>query len=221
MFHPNVNYITASKRLCICDQCKIEYGTCSLFEKFELTVGQLKGNTLRSTVIPTSLPDNPTSSSTAHEFLLQNSICAVAADEKSTETVHFIYVEEVVEMEEDEEENNDSGKVGEDDDSEDDKDCDHESSDEDDDDEMNKDIYGHVIPSGCSYVRGKYLEKHSETKKGLKYRKMKVDTYFYKESVVYPFVNHTMQNKNTIIHISKNDYCEVLAYVEASGMACI
>ena len=50
LFTPNSCTIKAANRLCICELCKIEYGTCSLFRSFELEVQCLKETTLRSTI---------------------------------------------------------------------------------------------------------------------------------------------------------------------------
>ena len=38
VFNPNTNKFKASKRICICNECQLDYGSCSLFNEFELTV---------------------------------------------------------------------------------------------------------------------------------------------------------------------------------------
>ena len=109
------------------------------------------------------------------------------------DSVIFIYVEEVVEIE--------SADVLEDIDSEGEVDYDGDDEENDNADIENDvgvtDGYGHMIPAGHSYVRGKYMEKQGETKHGKRYTCMKKDVYFYKESVVYPFVNFQQQKKIT------------------------
>ena len=37
----------AATRLCICDTCQKEYGSCSLFQEYGLVVGQLENTQLR------------------------------------------------------------------------------------------------------------------------------------------------------------------------------
>ena len=71
----------------------------------------------------------------------------------------FIYVEGVVESEANATED---ASDEEDDDNEDDD----NEEDDDKDDRQIIDSYGHVIPDGCSYVKGKYLEKDTDTRKG-------------------------------------------------------
>ena len=208
VFQPNKDYVLAARRLCLCDSCKIVYGSCSMFEKFPLKVGQLKETTSRSsTLTPAETSD---ATSIAHEFLFEKSICAVAADVKSFDSVIFIYVEEVVEIE--------SADVLEDIDSEGEVDYDEENDNADIENDVGvTDGYGHMIPAGHSYVRGKYMEKQGETKHGKRYTCMKKDVYFYKESA---FVNF-QQKKDNIFYISNNEFCDVLSYAENCGMSAI
>ena len=41
VFKPNANHFRAANFLCICAQCRIEYGTCSNFLSYELHTGVL------------------------------------------------------------------------------------------------------------------------------------------------------------------------------------
>ena len=54
LFQPNVTFIKVATRLCLCEQCKTEYGSCSIFQECPLQVEQLKTVTLRSTSTPVS-----------------------------------------------------------------------------------------------------------------------------------------------------------------------
>ena len=48
---------------------------------------------------------------------------------------------------------------------------------------------------------------------------MEKNTFFFKESVVYPFACFKEDNGYHII--SREDYCDILNYVDASGMASL
>ena len=38
VFKPNSRAFRASTRLCVCDDCKVEYGSCKLFKDYTLTI---------------------------------------------------------------------------------------------------------------------------------------------------------------------------------------
>ena len=79
VFTPNSEYIKAATRLCICENCKLDYGSCPLFKSYELQVGLLKEPLLRSDNIEVSNTIKPASSDF---FLPAGSVCAVAAESK-------------------------------------------------------------------------------------------------------------------------------------------
>ena len=87
LFSPNVKTFKAAPRLCICNECRNEYGSCSLFEEYLLTVTQLKTTSLSSSIIE----EPTTASDEAASFLVTDSICAEAAD-SLIETVWFIQI---------------------------------------------------------------------------------------------------------------------------------
>ena len=70
------------------------------------------------------------------------------------------------------------------------------------------DDYGIKILDGCKYLQGKFLEKVTKSNKKLTFKLMKRTTYFYPESIVYPFVNFYEENGNYII--ANTDFCEIL-----------
>ena len=177
---------------------------------------------MRSTVLPAAPPvaDSTDSTDTVHEFLLKESVCAVAA-ESETHKFFFIYIDEVIEMEgesnlEDVEDESDDDNDGDDDD-------DHDVDDTDHDEDIIADNHGHQIPAGCSYIKGRYLEQDKDVTRGkyrgVIYKLIKEPVFFYKETVVYPIVNYEWKGKK--IFISNNAYCDVLRYVEAFGMSSI
>ena len=130
---------------------------------------------MRSTVLPAAPPvaDSTDSTDTVHEFLLKESVCAVAA-ESETHKFFFIYIDEVIEMEgesnlEDVEDESDDDNDGDDDD-------DHDVDDTDHDEDIIADNHGHQIPAGCSYIKGRYLEQDKDVTRG-KYRGVIIQTY--------------------------------------------
>ena len=84
VFHLFSSIIKASPWLCVCNKCQVEYGSCELFSQYILGVEQLKKMNLRSAQTEEFLEE-----SVVNEFLMADSICAVAADSKSYNTVWF------------------------------------------------------------------------------------------------------------------------------------
>ena len=92
VFNPHSNVIMASKRLCICDSCKTDYGSCSLFREYILESNELIQIFLRSSV-PTPENFNETEpNEDLSDYISPNSYVAVAADIYSIDTVWFIKV---------------------------------------------------------------------------------------------------------------------------------
>ena len=83
-------------------------------------------------------------------------------------------------------------------------------------DKMDK--HGLLVNEGQEYLEGYWLEQHGETKKLMKFERKKEAVFFYKESVVYPFVNSTPGKKDGQIYIDKVDYYDIL--VMLMEMAC-
>ena len=79
------------------------------------------------------------------------------------------------------------------------------------------DDYGHIIPAGTTYLPGNFLERTSYETKSVTYKMLnhKV-TYFYKESVVFPFVNFAEGKKGYIL--TNGDYTGILMHVEQNGL---
>ena len=82
-----------------------------------------------------------------------------------------------------------------------------------------EDDYKHVVQKGDTYIEGRHLEEDGTTRSELKFKLMKKVVFFRKESVVYPFVN--FQRKDDTHLVSKQDYCDILHYVDHYGMAAL
>lgn len=74
------------------------------------------------------------------------------------------------------------------------------------------DDYLHKIPPGEEYLVGHYLERESSNSKGQLFYVTKKEVYFYKECIVYPFVN--LKERKNKWFISNEDYVDVLYFVE-------
>ena len=83
------------------------------------------------------------------------------------------------------------------------------------------DSSGLSVCQGQEYLEAHWLEQHGETKTKMKFE-VKSDTVFlFKESVVYPFVNHTQGKKENEVIVDKGDYYDILVYVDEYGMSAI
>ena len=71
---------------------------------------------------------------------------------------------------------------------------------------------GRLISSGQKYVAGKYLEKVGSKKQCQTYKLMQKNVYFFKNNIIYPFVN--FQARKEVYSISDSEYSEVIQYAE-------
>ena len=97
IFTPNSNTFRASPYLCSCECCiKQKYGSCPLFEVYELTSMTLIKHAMRSENQQSFQPESKSNEEYDDEnlvvngFFPPNSICAIAAAESSRETF-FLY----------------------------------------------------------------------------------------------------------------------------------
>ena len=75
--------------------------------------------------------------------------------------------------------------------------------------------YGHTIPAGFEYTKGHFLER-VKTKSSEIFKISSKFTYFYNESVVYPFVNINETDKG---HVLENkDLTDILHFTEEHGL---
>ena len=81
------------------------------------------------------------------------------------------------------------------------------------------DDYENVIAPGLPYIEGRFMEKVDVLAKGYLYKLSKKKRFFFKESVVYPFVQFTGHKKG--FFLSMEEYAEVLNYVGSNGLSHI
>ena len=104
------------------------------------------------------------------DFLLSQSYCAVAADQKSKDTIWFIKI------------TNKSSAI----------------------DSMSDD-YGNKIAPDQQYLEGHFMEETVSLLKGYTYKlNEKKKTFFFKETVVYPFVQFKETKKGTSLQCNSS-----------------
>ena len=171
IFSPNSNSFKAAPYLCVCDSCLTDYGSCDLFQPYDVPVPQKKRRppTLRSN-------DNEKSKDpivdviTKQDDITPGTVCAVASEEKSSDTFWLIKIDHL---------NSGSSFPVTDD-------------------------YGHTVPVNQAYFQGQFLERDYTTKTGTHYSVSKKKTFFYFESIVYPFVNLNSTKKGFELTNSEN-----------------
>jgi len=93
LFQPDVDTIKAAPRLCLCEECKLDYGCCEIFTDYHLVVQDLNKVSLRSSFVqPMSEDHESHEDNHSADFLPPGTICAVAADDKSNDTVWFVKI---------------------------------------------------------------------------------------------------------------------------------
>ena len=69
------------------------------------------------------------------------------------------------------------------------------------------------------YIEGKFMEKVHIEPKGTLYKLSKKKAYFFKESVVYPFVQFTGAKKGFLL--LNKEFVTILNYIESTGLSSI
>ena len=78
------------------------------------------------------------------------------------------------------------------------------------------DDYGNIIPVGVDFIKGHFMEKSVfSNSKYQTYKLSRKVTLFYKESVVYPYVNSEQNKKGFILKM--DEYAEILNFVERNS----
>ena len=187
-FYPKTTTVIAAKGLCICDSCRQDHGSYSLFQNYDRVVENLNEINLRSNYDDKNINDGVKrdEETTSHNnFLLPVSVCAIAADNKSTNTVWFVQIIR-----------------------------------EFDSPEKVIDDYHHTASAGKKYMLGHFLEQVHDQITRTKYKLMqKKKTIFYRESIVYSFVNMSEINGHYII--SNRDFVGISNYVEHYALATL
>lgn len=79
------------------------------------------------------------------------------------------------------------------------------------------DDYGNKVADGVYYIAENFFEYLSDAHNKKTYKLSKKVPLFYKECIVYPFVNITEGKKG--YEIANNDFTDILYYVEQNGFS--
>jgi hypothetical protein len=79
------------------------------------------------------------------------------------------------------------------------------------------DSYKHKVPAGTSFMKGHFLERDNEHKHHTTFKITGKLTFFYKESVLFPYVQMVLKNNKYVLHNS--DWLEIQYHVEQNGFA--
>ena len=93
VINPNQPFFKAAPYLCVCSECMKDYGSCSLFQSYELLIGGLKKIYLRSDVEEPDL-SLEIGGSKENDFIVPGTYCAVAADKSSSETFWLVKIKD-------------------------------------------------------------------------------------------------------------------------------
>ena len=80
-----------------------------------------------------------------------------------------------------------------------------------------KDSYDNYIAEGVHYLKGRFLEVIDENESRKLYKLSDLKTFFYKESVVYPYVNIEETRKGLVL--KNKDLVDIIQYVEANNFS--
>ena len=86
------------------------------------------------------------------------------------------------------------------------------------------DSYDMTVEEGEDYIWGHYLEVDKRGSKGVHYKVSEKTVFFYKTSIVYPFVDVDEQydRKGKMVYYLDNvNYCDILRFVEETKMSML
>ena len=81
-----------------------------------------------------------------------------------------------------------------------------------------------TVEEGEDYIWGHYLEVDKRGSKGVHYKVSEKTVFFYKTSIVYPFVDVDEQydRKGKMVYYLDNvNYCDILRFVEETKMSML
>ena len=81
------------------------------------------------------------------------------------------------------------------------------------------DDYGHIVTPGQKYMLGHFLEQVSDQITSKTYKLIDKETIFYRESVLYPFLNVTEKKGKCII--SSRDFIDIINFLEHNALATL
>ena len=192
LFEPGKTTFKALSRICICAVCELDYGLCASFHEYSLVHMNYDRPCLRSDV-----GDN-----------IVNDEAEFEPDEEHGErdSSDFLSVGWVVALA-NQESLRDSVwfiKIAE-------INCVA--------DELASDSYGNKILLGIPFLKGHFLERSTTGKDNTIYKVSKLLTYFYRETILHPFV--TLHESKKGLKLMDSDYIEIINYAQKNGFNSI
>ena len=77
------------------------------------------------------------------------------------------------------------------------------------------DSYGQVVINGLRFLKGNFLAKVHDGKDHIVYKKSDLVTYFYKETILRPFVPF-VESRNGL-KLMNHDYVDIIYHLEKNG----
>ena len=186
VFTPGANIFKASSRLCIYEQCKEYYGSCDSFTDYSLQVMKYNQPYLRSKITADGDEDEE----------------EINDDEEDGNGLwEFLTVDSVVAVA------NKSTqdpvwfiKI---------------KSNNCVEEEIVYDSYQNAIIPGVRFLKGHFLERSDIYKDYMVFKESKLETFFCRETILYPFV--PLQECKKGLKLNNNDYADILKYAEKNG----
>ena len=187
VFRPNQT-MKASTRICLCELCQVEYGSCELFVEYPIVYSNGNNISLRSSfkdyIGMEEEPDAENEEEHEEEDALQlGTVVALAADVKAIEAFHLIEItaeENIAPYDE-------------------------------------KDKWGNHVKSGQLHLRGLFFERESGSQ--TRYKKIKKEAFFFRESVVYAFVQIVARKKG--YELTSEEFVQINSYIQNSWLCAI
>ena len=203
---PNDEAIKVAPYLCVCEKCEVEIGSCDLYYEPNFSTTE---NRARK---PTTRADMNADSDSSNESGSDDDESGSDDDDDETETAEWYADDTVCALAPD---SNDDTR--------------HslyfvfiKGSGMSEDDQQ--DAYGHQATKGQDFIWGHYLEEEKTLSKGVVYKFDETKkVFFFKESIVYPFVNveEKYDRNGKMNFFLKTDYCEALIFVEETKMSLL
>ena len=187
IFTANSEVFKVCSRLCICTAYHLEYASCSLFKEYQLVHQTFTPTSLCSSVLP------PTQISDESDDDDEDDACGAFIKTYSVVVVaapsESVDTVWIVHVE---------------------TNCVCFSKESTDD-------YGHKIPAGMKFLKGHFAEWVGTFKDSTIFRLPKKVTYFYEETVAYPYVEMEAGKKGLLL--KNTDYIDIICHIEHTNHA--
>lgn len=88
-------------------------------------------------------------------------------------------------------------------------------------DEIFTDDWGQNIAPGQAFIEGRYFLHQYSGRYESTYTFDKRKVFFFKESIVYPYVQYVPDDKGDGITVANTEKCDIINFVQATGMSSL